>query len=200
MDGKTIAIPLAVLVCGGTAFWITRDPAPARLDPVEPPSQQAPYAQPRTRGAEVAADPTAGVVVDVDPATGNLVRRDNLHAAGSRRAVTIDPVPEGIRCPDGTCLPLLNGVAAAPAILRSPERGPLPPVVAIVVDRDGWDWYEHADGSMTTCRPHVLIGADGQRIPRVVTVHNALDDAMPATPFESPKPIPSPPPDTESRR
>ncbi|MCA8977642.1 MAG: hypothetical protein KDC98_23155, partial [Planctomycetes bacterium] len=30
------------------------------------------------------------------------------------------------------------------------ERGALPPVVALVVDADGWEWYEHADGTMST--------------------------------------------------
>jgi hypothetical protein len=57
----------------------------------------------------------------------------------------------GIGIGAGRFLPLLNGVPHAPEIARD-EPGPVPPVVAKVVDDSGCEWWEHADGSMTTSR------------------------------------------------
>ena len=48
----------------------------------------------------------------------------------------------------------------------------MPPVVAMIVDDQGTEWYEHADGSATTTRFREVI-ADGVRLPNVETVHNA---------------------------
>lgn len=58
----------------------------------------------------------------------------------------------GLPLPDGTFLPLLNGVPYAVAPARDASDGPIPPVVAKVTDQEGYEWYEHADGSMTTTR------------------------------------------------
>lgn len=93
--------------------------------------------------------------------------------AGQRTPTRVPPTTTGIRCPDGTCLPLLNGVASAPAILREPERGPLPPVVARVFDAEGFEWYEHADGSMTTSRPHRIKDQLGRESVQTITLHVA---------------------------
>lgn len=113
--------------------------------------------------------------VVVDEQRGALIRADGLGRAGSRtpRSIAATPDGGGLRCPDGRFLPLLNGVDAAPTLLRAPEQGPLPPVVAVLVDADGWDWYEHADGSITTTRPQYVTDGQGRRTVQVVTVHNA---------------------------
>jgi hypothetical protein len=79
---------------------------------------------------------------------------------------------EGVRCPDGSYLPLLNGVPAAPPITRSAPLGPLPPVIAVVGDQAGDEWYEHADGSCTTTRRRTVVVA-GVPTQTIETVHNA---------------------------
>jgi hypothetical protein len=111
--------------------------------------------------------------VALDEATGALVRTDLRAAAGARREARVAPSARGLRCPDGSFLPLLNGVDAAPPILRAPEHGPLPPVVAIRIDDAGFEWYEHADGSTTTCRPQRLVDRFGNGSIQVITLHNA---------------------------
>ncbi len=93
--------------------------------------------------------------------------------AGQRTPTRVPPTTDGIRCPDGTYLPLLNGVTSAPAIIREPERGPLPPVVARMFDAEGFEWYEHADGSMTTSRPHRIKDQLGRESVQTVTLHLA---------------------------
>jgi len=89
-----------------------------------------------------------------------------------RIAMRVPRTTAGVRCPDGSYLPLLNGVPAAPPIRRSARLGPVPPVVAKIVDETGVEWYEHADGSVTTTRFREVI-ADGVRVPNVETVHSA---------------------------
>jgi hypothetical protein len=63
-------------------------------------------------------------------------------------------VKNGIPCPDGSFLPFLNGMTWAPTVHRDLAYGPMPPVVAIQVDDAGIEWWEHADGSTTTCHYH----------------------------------------------
>lgn len=59
----------------------------------------------------------------------------------------------GVGCPGGGFLPLLNGVPFAQPLHRNVDRdGPVPPVVAKRTDRDGDEWWVHADGSETTTR------------------------------------------------
>ncbi len=97
-------------------------------------------------------------------------------------AVRARPLPEptvappeggGILCPDGSYLPLLNGVPSAPGIIRAEEHGPLPPVVEILVDSAGYEWYRHADDSTTTSRPQFVTDANGVRSIQIITIHNA---------------------------
>lgn len=60
---------------------------------------------------------------------------------------------EGIACPGGGFLPLLNGVPHAPPLQRNLElAGPVPPVVGKHTDAGGDEWHVHADGSETTSR------------------------------------------------
>ncbi|MEM7201440.1 MAG: hypothetical protein AAF628_14310 [Planctomycetota bacterium] len=109
----------------------------------------------------------------------------------SRVAMTLPGgFTSGIRCPDGSFLPLLNGVPYAPQINRDPRWGPVPPVVAKRTDSGGYEWYEHADGSITTVRwtPTTFMGEERME---PVTSHDVpLDpsfgqppvDAAPAEP------------------
>lgn len=74
------------------------------------------------------------------------------HPPGTRIPLRVEAgTGDGIRLPDGTTLPYLNGMTWAPPVQRSRELGPVAPVVGILVDADGFEWYEHADGSVTTC-------------------------------------------------
>jgi hypothetical protein len=116
--------------------------------------------------------PAAGAEVAASPATAPPGAPRPAVSPGCRVEQRVAPVGSGLRCPDGTFLPLLNGVPQAPPITRAPELGPLPPVVAIIVDQRGDRWYEHADGSATTTRFREVI-ADGVSLIDVETVHNA---------------------------
>lgn len=180
MRALAVILVAAVAVAGAAALRDTSDVAPS-----------AGYRQPTTEAdaavRRLTAAPRSVARVTVDAAGGGLIRADQIAVAGRRRPATVRAEAHGIRCPDGTHLPLLNGVENAPAIIRAPEHGPLPPVVAIVVDVAGFDWYEHADGSMTTCRPQFVTDADGHRAIQVITVHSAgatANDAVAELPPE----------------
>ena len=62
----------------------------------------------------------------------------------------LPPVDNGIPLPRGGYLPFLNGMTYSPGIARDPRFGPVPPVVAKLVDTEGFEWWMHADGSVTT--------------------------------------------------
>lgn len=95
----------------------------------------------------------------------------------------------GIKCPDGSYLPVLNGVPEELVwpLGRSAEDGPLPPVIGLVTDRDGIRWYEHADGSATTTQWGPARLEDGTKTQVVVTRHfAAVDDARFLSPDGTP--------------
>jgi hypothetical protein len=72
---------------------------------------------------------------------------------GTRIPITHLPkVDQGIPMPDGTFLPFLNGMTHAPPVMRNPIYGPIPRVIAKVVDHGGFEWWLHEDNSATTCR------------------------------------------------
>lgn len=74
-------------------------------------------------------------------------------APGTRIQLAEPPrATHGIPLPDGSILPGLNGCSRSARVQRPSEQGPVPPVVGIVVDESRFEWYEHADGSMTTSR------------------------------------------------
>lgn len=183
----TSLLSLAVVA----AVWMCRRESPGAADPVTPHS--APRLPP-TADATALPPPAAGASpTDAAPVTlewheGRLRRRDRAADAGRRTALRVEPVADGIRCPDGRCLPLLNGVASAPALIREAERGALPPVVALVVDADGWEWYEHADGSLTTSRPQRITDQQGHATVQAVTLHVSH---LPADAFVAPDVLPT---------
>ncbi|MEZ5962407.1 MAG: hypothetical protein R3F56_01050 [Planctomycetota bacterium] len=139
------------------------------------PAHGAAAAEARQNATLTASSPSprTAPTVELEWHGDRLRRRDRLADAGTRTPARVDKVAAGIRCPDGTFLPLLNGVREAPGIIRESERGPLPPVVALVVDADGWEWYEHADGSMSTSRPQRLVDQQGHDQLQAVTLHVA---------------------------
>ena len=161
-------------------------------DPVVPQSVTLPppcMAATAPRAPDAAVIPTHAAPVTLEWHEGRLRRRDRAADAGRRTALRVAPVADGIRCPDGRCLPLLNGVASAPALIREAERGALPPVVALVVDADGWEWYEHADGSLTTSRPQRITDQEGHATVQAVTLHVSH---LPADAFVAPDVLPTP--------
>jgi hypothetical protein len=64
----------------------------------------------------------------------------------------VPEVEHGIRLPDGRKIPFLNGITAAPDLQRDPHYGPVPKIVALMVDGEGFEWWLHADNSATTTR------------------------------------------------
>ena len=92
-----------------------------------------------------------------------------LHARSNHAPGTFVPVRDlpsvtnGIPLPDGRHLPFLNGMTWCPPISRDEELGPVPPVVGLAVDAEGFEWWKHADGSATTSRyKHVTVSLPGQ--------------------------------------
>ena len=78
----------------------------------------------------------------------------------------------GIPVGNGTYLPLLNGVPSAPVISRDESAGPVPPVIAKIVDHEGTEFWEHSDGSTTTSR-WVDTWNNGVKLRQVLTDHAA---------------------------
>jgi hypothetical protein len=112
-------------------------------------------AAPAAGGGDAAAPQTAGESAQPEhavppPASEPVVLTDHkvprpLHRAsggvpGNRRLVGELPnVDRGIPLPDGRRLPFLNGMTWSPPVQRDAIHGPVPPVVAIVVDAEGFE-------------------------------------------------------------
>lgn len=74
----------------------------------------------------------------------------------------LPPVDHGIPMPDGSFLPLLNGMTQAPPVQRHRRLGPITRVVARMVDSEGFEWWVHADGSATTSKYQQVVLHDGR--------------------------------------
>ncbi|MCY2957153.1 MAG: hypothetical protein NT107_08975 [Planctomycetota bacterium] len=84
---------------------------------------------------------------DLDPnVLSSLPRDTRTPLATMQTPAAGTPV---LTLPNGTQLPALNGVAKPPSV-KSDHT--LPAVTALLVDDRGMEWYEHADGSMSSCR------------------------------------------------
>ena len=158
---RTILVFLAVLVVVAVvAFARSGDrPAPANVADNAPAATTASTPAPQP----VVALDLAAAAAAVDAAKPVPFRTDRAsdrphHVLSRLPPGTIVPitelpkVKEGIRMPDGTLLPFLNGMTFAPPAAISGRNGPLAPVVAKAVDEGGFEWWVHADGSTTTCR------------------------------------------------
>lgn len=104
---------------------------------------------------------------------------------GSRVPMRVPWTKSGIPVGDGRFLPLLNGVPFAPPISRDPLCGPVPPVVAKIVDDEGVEYWEHADGSTTTTR-FVEVKYQGETRRVVTTDHAARIPDGHEVPMENP--------------
>jgi hypothetical protein len=182
------AFPFAVLAVGlGIALHSLRDVDAERLHEAPPPG--AAVHDPSSGDGDSRLGAVVPVAlrrtvesesphIDARIVDGRLVRADNLEAAGTRRTCRVQPSIEGIEFPDGTRLPLLNGLSEAPPVVPRQDARRLAPVIAIVVDADGWEWYEHADGARTTSRLHAVRVAGGELAElRAVSVHEAASSA-----------------------
>ena len=163
------ALTVAVLsLCfGGSPEVAAGSPGDDRIQPAAP-----------TISAPVPAARTAQAAVSVEHRVfSRPTMRRSPHPPGTR--IPIDSLPEvdsGIPLPDGSFLPLLNGMTYAPMLQRDARYGPLPRVVAINVDGDGYEWYEHADGSTTSSKyQEVLIRGGEVRYWDPATYHGVPD-------------------------
>jgi hypothetical protein len=132
-------------------------PTPSAAVPREaPPPASAPSPAPDLRSA-----------VDVVARLGATATGvETRSVTGYRRIpVQLAQVSSGIRCPDGSYLPLLNGVPKASPLARNR--------VAVLIDGAGVEWFEHADGSATTTVWSEMTHADGRTERIVRTLHNA---------------------------
>ncbi len=99
---------------------------------------------------------------------------------GTRVPLTLPWVDAGIQVGPGQFLPPLNGVRVEdgiPPIRRNRQLPPLTPVVAKVVDLQGQEWWEHEDGSQTSCSFASVTTADGTEHRIVSTQHGAVQDS-----------------------
>jgi hypothetical protein len=114
-----------------------------------PPPAASPAAQPAQSAAWQPAAPRSPLVL------GDQAVDPNVPSSQPRGAhfplAQIPPVAPGgavIALP-GLKLPALNGVARS---VQMQYDKPIAQVVGIYVDERGCEWYEHADGALTTCR------------------------------------------------
>lgn len=158
-----------LIAAGALAFWQFRAPG-REVAPGQPAGTVADRSAPSV--AELTSESASsrlerGVPADTQPWLRRLPPR-------TRIPVRLPPQASGIRCPDGTFLPLLNGVPHAPPISRSSKAAPLTPVVELAVDDTGCQWFVHADGSTTTSRWVEYTDALGTKGKQVVTDHNEV--------------------------
>ena len=95
----------------------------------------------------------------------------------SRIPMRIPFVRKGIEILPGLFVPPLNGVRAdddIPPIGRDPRLPPPGPVVAKVISPDGQEYWEHEDGSATSCTYSTIQKPDGTRQRIVATQHGAI--------------------------
>jgi hypothetical protein len=161
-------LAVGVAVAAFYAGQLSRTPADTTAQ--ESPSPQAAAA----RGEAM----TAAVDAPAPPAPSELDRKlgPNDEVKLSR---AIDPreFRDGIACPGGGYLPLLNGVPWAPGLSRDLRyEGPVPPVVSKFTTPDGIEWYRHADGSSTTSK-WIEMQVLGTTIRTVQTNHLTTVDA-----------------------
>jgi hypothetical protein len=67
------------------------------------------------------------------------------------KEVKVDDGPTMVDLPDGTSVPNLNGVTDKVRFTWTPRR-PYSPIIGKrpAAGPDDWEWYEHADGSLST--------------------------------------------------
>jgi hypothetical protein len=129
-------------------------PTPAEATQPDERAQQAPAATQPADATAPAPKPQA------EPAPVPRLQKDGKNLlsalAPGRYPMSVPFSNQGIPCGDGRYLPLLNGMDSAPPIQGN--LGPVQPIVAKIIDAAGTEWWEHADGSVTTSRwEHVTV-------------------------------------------
>jgi hypothetical protein len=145
MSPRTLIPLLTVLLAVGVVFAVSafREKAPPKNEPSD-------VAAPKVVGDPSATTPQPQAVVEAPkpappaPATAKITERGAPEPTRSPRESH-----KMVRFPDGTWLPALNGAIGAPAVVW-PKDVPFAPVVKIVRDAQGLDWWSHADGSWST--------------------------------------------------
>ena len=124
---------LFLLVLAATLTWAFTPRADAPL--AAPAAGSQPMSQPVSRPAsQPASQPGAAPVRATAP----------VHAT---HAV---PATPALALPDGSFVPLLNGVREAPRGSWWPAGQPWSPIVRRETYADGTEWYVHADGTKST--------------------------------------------------
>ncbi len=115
---------------------------------------------------------TDGILTD-GPVPKRLDIRSSLPPGTTVPVGKMARVDHGIPMPDGSFLPLLNGMTQAPPINRSSSLGDPGPIVAKTVDSAGFEWWIHADGSTTTSKYKEVVLQDGTRYWDPASLHTA---------------------------
>ncbi len=145
MSPRTLIPLLTVVVAVGVVFAVSafREKTPPNVEPSD-------VAAPKVVGEPDATPPQPQAVVEAPqppaqaPAAAKFPERSAPEPTRSPRESH-----KMVRFPDGTWLPALNGAMGAPAVVW-PKDVPFAPVVKIVRDAQGVDWWSHADGSWST--------------------------------------------------
>lgn len=131
-------------------------------------------------GVSVVSDPAIDCDVPVRPgfAVGDTSAYQHPpQLRGRRTPLRLPRVQSGIAMGDGTFVPPLNGVQVAdgiPPVRRNPRLPSAGPIVAKIVDPSGQEWWEHADGSQTSCSFASVTTRDGVTRQIVSTQHGAV--------------------------
>ena len=144
-----------------TAAASTPEVAPEAIEP------------PRDRALGVARSPSA----EAADFPGMPPEFHRKYPPSSRIPMCIPFVRKGIEISPGLFVPPLNGVHAdenIPPIGRSPRLPPPGPVVAKVISPDGQEYWEHEDGSATSCTYSTIQKPDGTKERIVATQHGAI--------------------------
>ena len=157
MKNWQILLPIALLLCGLGA-WAYSSLGDSRGGPGEVvETGGAGAAGPEDGGPSVPGTPASAGKSQAGPGAPKRLttgptwnpRNPWFETRGIGR--TTQPPSEGaVLFPDGTWLPVLNGVENAPPYPGFNRGYPYAPVTQIVTDDKGTQWYVHADGSRSS--------------------------------------------------
>ncbi len=168
---------LAILVgLGSFLLWAGRRAAHAPSD-TQTSQAPAPAVEPAT--AEVQRPATAPAEPIATPAPGEDTRPPADQPHGGQIQTERGGKPGWITYPDGSTRQALNGVTANVAALWDAGR-PFSPIVGTFLDR-GWEWYRHADGSLSTVN---IVEING--VPQVCPVTTHPNEMLPVQGVASP--------------
>lgn len=167
MKPTQITMGLVLLAAlAGTAWFVfvRRPPTPELPSGLAPQSRPASQAESLPASAPMAAS-------DEDGLPPEALKKYPPNSFIALRLPT--NLKKGVKLPDGSYLPLLNGVKFAQPVQRSTWDGPITPVVGKITDQEGIEYWVHADGSTTTTRFMETTGPDGKPFQNTATIHAA---------------------------